>query len=341
MRRTASVPAVLVALTFALTACSAAGSPETAAPSAAPPAAPSAAPTAAPSAAQATPTAAPATDAPAAEQYVANAAEFVAAADWDAKKTVTIELAEMSFTPKDVTLEAGQPYVLEIVNVGTEKHEFTAEAFMRTVAARKAETAESEVKVPYFTEIEVFAGKTAELFLIPLVPGTYELVCEIKGHFEKGMFGTITVTGQAPASPAIQLADVASGGWVQNGADLVAAADWDTKEAIGIELAEMSFTPKDTNLKVGQPYVITVTNVGTEKHEFTAGDFFNSIAFRKAEDATGEFKAPAPHEVEVFAGKTIDLYLIPTKAGTFDLVCEIKGHFEKGMFGTITVVPAS
>jgi uncharacterized cupredoxin-like copper-binding protein len=341
MRRAASVPTVLVALTLVLTACSAAGTAETEAPSAAPPAAASAAPTAAPSAAQATATLAPASGAPAAEQYVANAAEFVAAADWDGKKTVTIELAEMSFTPKDITLEAGQPYVLEIVNVGTEKHEFSAEAFMRTVAARKAETSESEVKVPFFTEIEVFAGKKAELFVIPLIPGTYELLCEIEGHFEKGMFGTITVTGQAPASPALQLADVDAGGWVKDGAAQVAAADWDTKQAITIELAEMSFTPKDTILKVGQPYVITVANQGTEKHEFTAEDFFNSIAFRKAEDASGEFKAPAPHEVEVFEGKAIDLYLIPTKAGTYDLVCEIEGHFEKGMFGTITVVPAS
>jgi uncharacterized cupredoxin-like copper-binding protein len=341
MRRSASVPAVLVTLSLVVAACSAAGTAETAAPSAAPPAAVSAPPSAAPTEAQASASAAPDSDAAAAEQYVANAAEFVSAADWDTKKTVTIELAEMSFTPKDITLEAGQPYVLEIVNVGTEKHEFTAEEFMRTVAARKAETTESEVKVPFFTEIEVFAGKTAELFLIPLVPGTYELVCEIKGHFEKGMFGTITVTGEAPASPALQLADVAAGGWVQDGAALVAAADWDAKEAITIDLAEMSFTPKGTTLKVGQPYVITVNNVGTEKHEFTAGDFFNSIAFRKAEDASGEFKAPAPHEVEVFAGKTIDLYLIPTTAGTFDLVCEIKGHFEKGMFGTITVVAGS
>jgi uncharacterized cupredoxin-like copper-binding protein len=339
MRRTATVPAVLAILALVVTACSAAGTAETTAPSAAPPAAESAAPSAAPTEAQATATLAPASDAPAAEQYVANAAEFVAAADWDAKKTVTIELAEMSFTPKNITLEAGQPYVLEIVNVGTEKHEFTAEAFMRTVAARKAETTESEVKVPYFTEIEVFAGKTAELFLIPLIPGTYELKCEIKGHFEKGMFGTITVTGQVPASPALQLADVADGAWVDDGPALVAAADWDAKETIRIDLAEMSFTPKDTTLKVGQPYVITVANVGTEKHEFTAGDFFNSIAFRKAEDASGEFKAPAPHEVEVFAGKAIDLYLIPTAAGTYDLVCEIKGHFEKGMFGTITVQP--
>jgi uncharacterized cupredoxin-like copper-binding protein len=335
MKRTASVPTVLVALTLILSACSGAGTTDTGAPSVAPSVAPATPP--------ATPAPPPATVAPDTEQYVANAAEFVKAADWDTKKTITIDLAEMSFTPKDIVLEAGQPYVLEIVNVGTEKHEFTAEDFMRTVATRKAETPESEVKVPFFTEIEVFAGKTAELFLIPLIPGTYDVVCEIglgtpDGHFEKGMFGTITVTGQTPASPVLQLADVAAGPWVADGSALVAAADWDTKVDLTIDLAEMSFTPKDTTLKVGQPYVISVVNAGTEKHEFTAEDFFKTIAFRKAEDASGEFKGPTPLEVEVFAGKSIELFLIPTKAGTYDLVCLIEGHFEKGMFGTFTVV---
>jgi uncharacterized cupredoxin-like copper-binding protein len=336
MRRNASVPTVLSILVLVLAACSSAGTTDTGAPSNAP--------SVAPPTTEVTAAPPPASAEPGAEQYVANSAEFVAAADWDAKKTITIELAEMSFTPKDITLEAGQPYVLEIVNKGTEKHEFSAEAFMRTVATRKAETAESEVKVPFFTEIEVFAGKTAELFLIPLIPGTYELVCEIglgtpDGHFEKGMFGTITVTGETPASPVLQLADVDSGAWVTDGAAQVAAADWDTKVDLEIDLAEMSFTPKDTALKVGQPYTITVVNKGTEKHEFTAEDFFKTIAFRKAEDASGEFKGPAPLEVEVFTGKTIELFLIPTKAGTYDLVCLITGHFEKGMFGTITVVP--
>jgi uncharacterized cupredoxin-like copper-binding protein len=321
----------LSGLVLLLAACSSAGTDGTGVPSVTP--------SVAPPTTQAPATPPPASGVPGAEQYVANSADFVAAADWDAKKTITIELTEMSFTPKDITLEASQPYILEVVNKGTEKHEFTAEEFMRTVATRKAETAESEVKAPFFTEIEVFAGKTAELFLIPLIPGTYELVCNIEGHFEKGMFGTITVTGQTPASPALQLADVAAGAWVADGSALVAAADWDTRKDVTIELAEMSFTPKDTILTVGQPYVITVINKGTEKHEFTAEDFFKSVAFRKAEDASGEFKAPAPLEVEVFDGKTIELFLIPTEAGTYDLVCLIEGHFEKGMFGTITVVP--
>jgi uncharacterized cupredoxin-like copper-binding protein len=284
---------------------------------------------------------APPSVAPAAEQYVVNAADFVEAANWDTAKTVSIDMSEFAFTPKDITLEAGQPYILEVANTGTVKHEFTAGDFFRTVATRKAETAESEVKVPFFTEIEVFAGKKAELFLIPLVPGTYDLLCEIEGHYEAGMFGTITVTGQTPASPALELAAVASGPWVQDGAALVEAADWDAKQELTIDLSEYAFAPKEFTLTAGQPYEVKVVNKGTVKHEFTAEDFFGSVAFRKAEDASAEFKAPAPREVEVFAGKTIELYLIPTKAGTYKLVCEIEGHFEAGMFGTITVTAAS
>jgi len=54
----------------------------------------------------------------------------------------------------------------------------------------------------------------------------------------------------------------------------------------------------------------------------------------------GRVQGPRPREVEVFAGKTIELYLIPTKAGAYKPVCEIKGHLEAGMFGTITVTAA-
>ena len=153
------------------------------------------------------------------------------------------------------------------------------------------------------------------------------------------MVGTITVTGQTPTSPALQLAEVASGPWVQDGAALVEAANWDAAQEQTIELSEFAFTPKDFTLTSGQPYVIKVVNTGDVKHEFTAEEFFGSIAFRKAEDASGEFKASAPREVEVFPGQEIEIYLIPTQAGTYELVCEIEGHREAGMVGTITVAP--
>jgi uncharacterized cupredoxin-like copper-binding protein len=275
------------------------------------------------------------------EQYVANAAEFVTAADWNTAKEVTIELGEMFFKPNDITLEAGKPYVLKVVNTGAIKHEFMAEEFFRTVATRKAETAQSEVKVPFFTDIEVLAGETVDIYLIPLIAGTYELKCAIEGHFEAGMFGTITVTGETPTSPVIQLVKVASGPWVQDGPALVTAADWDAAKKLTIELSEFAFSPKDFTLEAGKPYVLTIITVGAVKHEFAAVEFFGSAAFRKAVDASGEFEAPAPHEIEVFPGKSIDIYLIPTVAGTYELVCAIEGHFEAGMFGSITVTPAT
>src|SRR5665811_1790072 len=107
------------------------------------------------------------------DQYLENAKEFVDAAKWDAAAKVRIDLGEMFFKPKDVTLEAGKPYVIELANTGKVKHEFAASKFFRSVATRKMENPGSEVKVPYFTEVEVLAGKSVELFVIPTVPVSY------------------------------------------------------------------------------------------------------------------------------------------------------------------------
>lgn len=273
--------------------------------------------------------------------YLVNAADFVAAANWDAQQEVVLELNEFSFTPSDLTFEVGTPYVLTIRNAGKEKHYFTAHEFYRAIATRKAETTQSEVKVPYFTAIEVYPGQEAELLFIPVMPGTYEFICEIEGHADKGMRGTIAVTGETMTDPAPVLAPVTGGGWVQDSADRVAAADWEAMETVTVELGDYFFKPNVISLLVDQPYKIEIKNGGVEKHEFTAGAFYLSAALSKVEDDSGEYKGPLINEVEVFAGQQTDLYLIPTVEGVFDLVCEIEGHLEKGMFGKIIVKSGS
>ena len=281
------------------------------------------------------------------DEYVENASAFVDAAKdtWDAKAvTVKIELGEMFFKPKNVDLEAGKPYVLELVNKGKVKHEFTADKFFRGSAMRKVESDSSEFKAPFMTEIEVLAGKTVKLFVIPVIPGSFVTLCEIPGHREAGMEGTITVTGEKPAAPVAVLGSKKAGKWLQNGPALVAAASatWDAKKStVRIEAGEagakMFFKPNKINLKVGTPYVFEMVNVGKTKHEFTSAQFFPTMAFRKAEDTSGEYKTLLVKEAEVFPGKQLDLYLIPTKAGTFKIVCELPGHEQAGMVGTITV----
>ena len=283
------------------------------------------------------------------DAYLKNAVEFNGAVDWTLSKPVRIELGEakdstMFFKPKNLTLTAGIPYVLELVNTGQVKHEFTAAEFFRSSSIRKIVSDYSEVRVPFFTEIEVLAGESVKVFAVPVIPGAFEMLCELPGHREAGMLGTITVTGSRPAVPAPVLGSMKAGPWLQNGPDIVeaAAATWDAKAVkVRIEAGDgggkMYFKPKQLVLKMGTPYVIELVNVGKILHEYTADEFFPTVAFRKAQDAAGEYKSPLLKEAEVLAGQQLDLYLIPTKAGTFKILCKLPGHETAGMVGTIKV----
>lgn len=141
------------------------------------------------------------------EDYLVDASDFAGktAVDWANAKKVRVEMNEFSFISDNLTFETGVPYILELVNTGAVKHESTSEEFFASVAWRKVKSPESEVKVPYCTEIEVFAGKSVELYFVSIVPtsvDSFELVCEIDEHLETGMFGTVTVTGDSITDPA-------------------------------------------------------------------------------------------------------------------------------------------
>ena len=255
--------------------------------------------------------------------YLVNASDFAgkAAADWANAKKGRVEMNEFNFVPDSLTFETRVPYILELVNTGNVKLEFPAEEFFAAVAWRKAESPESEVKVPFFTEIEVFAGKSVELYFVPIVPtaaNPYDLVCEIAGHLEAGMFGDVTVIGDPITDPAPVYAPFASGPWVDDGAEVVSAADWSAMETVEIELGEFFFEPNEIRLTEGKPYKLVFHNHGDVKHEATAPGFFNNVAIRKIEDTSGEFKGPAPLEVETFAGKETELFLIPMTANPYE-----------------------
>lgn len=133
----------------------------------------------------------------ASEYTITNSAEIVKAADWNAMETITVELDDHSFYPEHLELKAGQPYRLVIKNVGEVHHYYTAEEFFKSVAWRKVQTPQphgGEVKAPYFTALEAYKeGGQVEAFFVTVNPGTYEVVCTIDDHADKGMVGSITV----------------------------------------------------------------------------------------------------------------------------------------------------
>ena len=133
----------------------------------------------------------------AAPAYMSNSADIVKAANWDKMETVTIQLSEHDFEPKHLKLKANQPYRLVIKNTGEADHYYTAAEFFKSVAWRKMQTPRphgGEVKAPYFTAVEAYKnGGSVELFIVPVKKGTYEVVCTIDDHKDKGMTGSITV----------------------------------------------------------------------------------------------------------------------------------------------------
>lgn len=132
-----------------------------------------------------------------AQEYMSNSADIVKAANWEQMETVTIVLTEHDFEPKHLKLKADKPYRLVIKNTGEADHYYTAAEFFKSVAWRKVQTPRphgGEVKAPYFTAVEAYKkGGTVELFFVTVKKGSFEVVCTIDDHKEKGMTGSISV----------------------------------------------------------------------------------------------------------------------------------------------------
>ncbi len=126
--------------------------------------------------------------------YVDDAPERVKAADWSELKPITILMTDYAFSPAVLILHAGVPYKLRIENRGTVKHYFVSEAFFKAIATRKVQSnTDGEIKAPYFSALEVFPGRSLDLYFIPVRKGDYALRCTISGHAERGMVGQIAI----------------------------------------------------------------------------------------------------------------------------------------------------
>lgn len=126
-------------------------------------------------------------------QYVKDASEKVKVADWSKMQTITVSLTEYKFTPSELSFKKNIPYRLILKNEGKEKHYFVSESFFRSIALRKVQTTDGEVKAPYITAVEVYPEKSIEIYFVPDKAGTYDLICTIEGHAEKGMKGKIEI----------------------------------------------------------------------------------------------------------------------------------------------------
>ena len=113
------------------------------------------------------------------------AATTVAGAAADIE-TVAVDFA---FDPDEWTVQAGSGRTIEIDNQGTLLHNFV---ILSSPIENESDLTEDLVLFRLNAEAGQKVTGTIEA---DLAPGTYQVICDIAGHFSAGMVAELTVTG--------------------------------------------------------------------------------------------------------------------------------------------------
>lgn len=111
-----------------------------------------------------------------------------ASADFTRAETIEVKLSSFDFTPSEIQLEAGKPYVLKIVNTAKKGgHNFSAAKFFAAATVSPQDAARIAGG-----RVELRKGETASIRVVPAA-GTFKLTCTHFGHAMLGMTGRIVV----------------------------------------------------------------------------------------------------------------------------------------------------
>ncbi len=111
-----------------------------------------------------------------------------------------------------------------------------------------------------------------------------------------------------------------------------AGPDGPTTETVTVVMVDNRFEPDSVTFHAGRPTTLRLVNQGKEMHEFTAADFLH--------EATVKDKGVLANnggDIVVQPKQTVEVRLIPNRAGHYNLICA--DHDWDGMVGSITVLP--
>ena len=98
-------------------------------------------------------------------------------------------MTEYKYAPAAWTVPAGKAVTLNLKNTGSVVHTWTLVS--KPVTDMSATLDKANV---LFDSGDVAAGASKTVtFTAPTTPGTYQVICTDKGHFELGMTGQLTV----------------------------------------------------------------------------------------------------------------------------------------------------
>jgi uncharacterized cupredoxin-like copper-binding protein len=121
---------------------------------------------------------------------------FLSACTGQSAAKVTVTMSEFAFEPASITVAAGQPVEITLVNEGAVEHDFAIEV----IPADDVSTQGSMSGHAMTDEHSEFAlhtatgpNETSVLSFTPTQPGTYKIICSVPGHLDAGMTGELIV----------------------------------------------------------------------------------------------------------------------------------------------------
>jgi uncharacterized cupredoxin-like copper-binding protein len=231
-----------------------------------------------------------------------------------AATTVDVVAQDIFFEPKELTIPANTDVTVNLTNEGAAVHNFSIDALG------------IDVDLPPGAKEDVVINAPA---------GEYEYYCNVPGHKEAGMVGKLVVTeGAAAAAPGGTAAPGATPaqGSATPATPGVATPAGSTAEATpaaggeeqaagasnAVEVAayDIYFEPKELSIPADTDVTVRLPNKGVTAHNFSIDELGISVDI--APGATEETVINAP-------------------AGTYEYYCDVPGHKQAGMVGTLTV----
>ncbi len=142
------------------------------------------------------------------------------------------------------------------------------------------------------------------------------------------------------------------------------AAAASATRTIEVQMTDMAFTPTSLEVKAGETVRFVLVNKGQLLHEFNLGDAAMHTGHQKemlemqqggmmtptgmnhdmdhaamGHGASAEMKHDDPNSVLVEPGKTAELTWTFSQADNLEFACNVPGHYQAGMVGTVKVGP--
>ncbi|MBT3394217.1 MAG: hypothetical protein HN411_03800 [Waddliaceae bacterium] len=117
--------------------------------------------------------------------------------------------------------------------------------------------------------------------------------------------------------------------------DVSRDVDWSTMETVTISFNEYTEGLSGVILRKGMPYKLELENHSLKAHNIVGSDFFAAIMPWKIETIDGEINVAEFNTFQIYPGRCIDLFFVPTKTG--DYTISYNTTDDDAQQGTITI----